>query len=526
VGGETIPDTGCVVSSPITADGYNSFVAADPSLVTRQIIVNGALTTDPQATITPTADQISAATVNINTYLATINAVGDNMRRHELYSQSEINAGRGVPQPYCLFHSPGVPIYGTVVLFHGMADRPHQQGKLASYLFHTGFNVYNVFLANQFLVNQSNKSVAGVSAAGGDATGLWPRLLYNPAFASQVESILAANQATFAPIIGAIQQSGNPSSLTPAQTMTVESLLGPQLAEYSAAWANPDPSSAAFAQVFNVRDPSSDGTAVLPTDNAAARAQKMITAATTGDFFDYVRDGAARIADIAPLGGPVFLHGLSVGGQVAYAVAANDGGANVRAVLVHSPWLQSIDGKNNEELRMAGGLDQNINQVAPGNYPIVWTPHDIAFTPSNVAANLALGVWVQNSHAKLAQIPTATVMTAADDSADNVATNAFVNTLNADVSSVPNGSSLHPTATYPVNLNVGHAMTDPENYLDGAPENWNHYFRQLYQESFRFYVEGKLAPNGLGLNPQVQDPTLPQAACVIPDFPGRCGITN
>jgi len=527
---EAVPSTGCVVNEPITADGYTAFSTVDPTLVTRKIVVNGALVQDPQATITPTSDQIATATVNINTYLATINALGDNMRRHELYSQTEINAGRGIPQPYCLFHAAGQPIYGTVILFHGMADRPHQQGKLASYLFHSGFNIYNVFLADQFIVNQNNKSVDNVQAAGGDSTALWPRLDYNPAFASQVEALVAANQTTLAPILTTLEQGTSPSNLSPAQQMTIESVLGPQLAQWTAAWANPDPSSAAFAQVFNVRNPATDGTQVAPGDDAPTRAQKMLAAAGTADFFDYVRDGAARIADIAPLGGPVFLHGLSVGGQVAFAVAENDGGANVRAVLNHSPWLQSISASNNEQLKMVGGLDQNINSVSPGNYPIVWTPHDIAFSPAAVAANLALGQWVQNNHAKIGQIPTATVMTAADDSADNTATNAFVGTLNADLTSALGGAapatSIHQTATYPVALNVGHAMTDPENYLDGAPENWNHYFRQLYQESFRFYLTGQLAPNGLGVNPQVQDPTLPQAACVIPDFPGRCNVTN
>lgn len=70
-------------------------------------------------------------------YLDRVNAVPGDIRRHEVYSQSS----RGkTPEPYCLFHAAGKAIYGTVVLFHGFNDRPHQQAKLASYLFHNGFD--------------------------------------------------------------------------------------------------------------------------------------------------------------------------------------------------------------------------------------------------------------------------------------------------------------------------------------------------------------------------------------------------
>lgn len=93
-------------------------------------------------------------------------------------------------QSYCLFHPAGDggrEILGTVLLFHGFSNRPEQMSKLASYLFHSGYNIYNVFLSRHYKAPGSK---------------FWPKLLYrldqlhninntniDPTFAAKVQRI-------------------------------------------------------------------------------------------------------------------------------------------------------------------------------------------------------------------------------------------------------------------------------------------------------------------------------------------------
>ena len=71
---------------------------------------------------------------------------------------------------------------------------------------------------------------------------------------------------------------------------------------------------------------------------------------------------------------------------------------------------------------------------------------------------------------------------------------------------------------------MGHALTDQENYSkeNEDPENkehWNTRWRQLYQESFRFYTSGTISQeNLLRADPSTQDPSLPQVRCAAAEW--------
>jgi alpha-beta hydrolase superfamily lysophospholipase len=485
---EAFTERNCIIDQPIRSDGYTEIVEADPSKVSRKRLgANGALEEDPDKVVRPTEPQVKATMSKISKFIERIeNEVPAEARRNEVYSQT--NRGH-TPEQYCLFHKPGKAIYGTVILFHGFNDRPHQQAKLGSYLFHNGFNVYNVFLPNMFMVQ---------------GTDYWPKTVYKPELLATVQAKLAVpeNQAALQPILPRIQS----GALTPEDMQVIDRVLSPELSmdKLKRAWS--DPESAEFKELYASYTPS--GRESIPE------------AARKADFKAYVRDASARIAELSDMPGPIFISGLSVGGTVALAAGAAEGGRRVRGIVSHAPWLQSIDPKNNQQVMLAGPLDNLIGMMG-GQYPIQWESHRINFSPASIAASLALGSWTarRENIMTLARIPTAQVITEAEDSADNVASGKVHAALTMD----PRVAALHTRVAYPTSLGVRHAITDPENYRDasdGRPGSWNRYYRTLYQESFRFYTTGTMSQENLAR--REEDPALPKVACVMPDYPQRC----
>ena len=487
-GDQALTERTCIIDRAVTADGYTRIEEADESLVSRKRLdASGALVPDPEKVARPTDAQLATAMHKISVHLDRVNSIPGDMRRHETYSQSS----RGqTPEPYCLFHAAGKAVYGTVVLFHGFNDRPHQQAKLASYLFHNGFNVYNVFLANHMMV---------------PGTQHWPKTVYKPEVLATLQRKLGApeNQAVLQPLLPRIQAG---EALSNDDLAALDRVLSPELSVDTLKSAWTDPGGQAWQKLFLTRTPAAN--------------ESLAQASASSDFMDFVRDASARIADLDSLPGPVFVGGLSVGGTVALAAAAADGGRRVRAVMSHAPWLQSIEPKNNLQVMLAGPLDEKI-ALAGGQYPIAWANHQIAFSPASIAADLALGAWTARPEnvRKLATIPTAQIVTDDEDSADNTASGA----LHAAFTMEPRVAPMHVRFAYPKSLHVGHAMTDPENYVDGPADTrgWNQYWRTLYQESFRFYTTGTISPDNVGQ--KRPDANVPTPPCSMPDFSDRCG---
>ena len=498
---EAVTEGSCIIENPIESDGYTQFETVDAAKVTRRIMTASGPAPDPMKVATPTEAQLRTVMGKVNAYVAKIRAVRGDVRRHEVYSPS--NRGQAM-EPYCLFHKANAAVYGTVVLFHGYNDRPHQQAKLASYLFHTGFNVYNVFLANQYMV---------------EGKDYWPRTTYRPDVLATLQAKLAnpANQATLAPIIAQIQSGevtpSTGAALSPEQVAAIDQVLSPELS-YSAlqrAWQAPGGED--YKRFFNWHEPVSG--------------ESTESAAQASDFYEYVRDAKARLDDLAQMPGPLFVGGLSVGGALAIAVAGSDDTHRVHGMMAHAPWLRSVDAKTTTQISVVGPLDQNIG-AAGGEYPIRWANHGIAMSPANIAANLALGAWASQASnvQRLALVPTAMITTGAEDSADNTATYNGVDDqghakglLQQALTSNAAVASLHVAAQYPKELRVGHAMTDPENYADGNGV-WNRNWRSLYQESYRFYLTGAVSEGNL--RSSQPDGSLPAVPCKTPDYPERC----
>jgi len=487
---EQIAATFCVKTKAISEDGYSELLEADPAK---------AKLAKPVA---PTAEQVKAASQKIFAHVSNIRGIDPSKRRKEIFSAKR--SGQ-FSEPYCLFHEANKKVYGTVVLFHGFNDRPLQQSKLASYLFHSGFDVYNVHLAYHYLV---------------PGTAHWPRTVYRDdvlkATADKLEA--AKSDPKFAPIFAKIALKFSEGKTPSAADFSAEDFAqinavlsaGPNpvtTKTLADAWA--DPTSDAFKQLFKT----------APQGPQPTSADLLLAAAQAADYMAFVTEARARISEVKGLG-PVFLGGLSVGGTVALAAAADDGGTNVKGTMAHAPWLKSVDANNNSQTSMLAPLDSRINNLKAGSYPMKWGNHQIEFSPASIAADLALGSWTAGKAAKLVPIPTAMIVTDAELSADNAASGQ----LNAALVANAQGKVPHVRAAYPASDKVGHALTDPENYTkeNEDPENkehWNTRWRQLYQESFRFYTNGTISQeNLLRADATIQDPSLPQVRCAAAEW--------
>jgi len=474
----------CMRDQPLWDDGYSGFAIVSDDQVHRRIVRNGQKVEDPEKTVGPSEDQIRATMRNIGGNIAWINRTyppGSAHRRGETYRQ-----GGGTPDPYCLFHVPGRRIFGTVILFHGFNDRPQQQALLAAYLFNSGFNVYNVFLAHQFKW---------------PGTDFWPKTIYKPELVQLIKTKAEnpANASAIASLLPGLQ-SGH---FTDEQMMTLNGIMSPELSVdvLIRAWDNPAGDD--FQRLY------------LAKNNENIEQQPS-------DFLDYVRDAKARLADLAPMPGPIFVSGLSVGATVALALAEVDGGERIRGAVVHAPWLEPEDDDTAKQLKVVGPLDRNITLIG-GTYPLRLENHNTEYSPASAAANMALGMWVRKGDLvdRGRNVPTAFITTEVDNSADNGATWNIFGRMNSGYS-----EGLHYWHQYPRSHNVGHALTDPENYRPDytSPEeggSWNRYWRSLYQEMFRFYTQGKIDHDRfLSLG---QDNSIPAVQCKIPgEFAYRC----
>ncbi len=473
----------CVHESPIAGDGYTSFLPASADKVSRRVVTATGLAPDPVKTVKPTQAQLDETMRRISRYIDRINElapVGSQQRRSEIYRSSG-----GTPEPYCLFHPAGREIYGTVILFHGFNDRPQQQAALGSYLFHNGFNVYNSFLVDHWRV---------------PGTEYWPKTVYKPdilALAAQ-KAANPANQAKIAIIKPKLEI----GQLGPEEMQAINEVLGPELSTDLILQAWKDPGGPEFQKIFNF---GAEG--------------------TPPDFLTFIRDAESRLADLDEMPGAVFVSGLSVGGAIALGLAEQDGGKRIRGVVAQSAWLKSVSNQTQLQVMVAGPLDDKVKSFG-GQFPISWENHQVEFSPASIAATAALGSWVGKPERvkRLAVVPTAFFTTDAEVSADNAAQRALFEAISAGPL-----AGFHQWAQYPKEShNVGHAITDPENYRgdDANPASgnaWNRYWRTLYQEIFRFYTTGQVSKsNFLSKN---QDGALPDVKCAITgEYAYRCGL--
>ena len=383
-----------------------------------------------QTRLTPTAEQLDQTKQAIDRYIASIDQHLD--RRDGAY-------------PYYLFHEPGRPIYGTVMIFHGFSNRPHQMWRLADYLFKNGFNVYQV-------------SLAGHSFLPTDP--YWPQIDLKPEYAEPLKAKVRQDPVLMSMI--KTMTGGDPDTfqrpnLFQKAALTARLLkIEPRLFDIKRAlenYENPD-----FDHYF------------------------------ISSHHNYLTDARSRLAELDAMPGPIYTIGLSVGGAVALALGA-DRSDRVKSVVAYAPFLEVFDKTQELYINIAGPLD--LKETG-------WDPK-VRFTVGCFTANNRFGDYVlrDDSIRALKQVPTCLILTENEDAADVDTNQNFTRQLGGE-------SQGHYSYLYPAEDLVPHPMVDPTEVSQGMS---NQYWQSMYQETYRFLTDGTLNPSNMSR--LEQDSSLP-----------------
>lgn len=364
--------------------------------------------------VSPTADQINQ----------TKTAIDDHIRRIDQNADRRVGA-----YPYYLFHEPGEPIRGTVMMFHGFSAKPHQMWRLADYLFSNGFNIYQPSIAGHPLIHP-------------DRT--WPQVDLKPEIANplkakiQQDPVLTTYFANLQNASAATQPSPLQQAALIARLVTIE----PRLLDIVQAIATPD-------------DPDFDRYFI-------------------SSHLNYLTDAEARLADLAALPGDIYTVGLSVGGAVAIGLAAAHPD-RVKRVVAYAPLLQVYGDDRRQYVNLAGPLD--IKEMG-------WDPN-LQFPVGALTAANRFGssvVLSPDSLRGLQTIPVFLVLTENEDAADIQTNQDFFEKIGGD----RNGNFYH---LYPAKDLVPHPMVDPTEVSQNMS---NRFWQSLYQETFRFLTTGRV----------------------------------
>lgn len=366
-------------------------------------------------TVTPTSEQLSLARQAIDAYIQTIDAHPD--RRLGAY-------------PYYRFHDAGQPIRGTVLIFHGFSAKPHQMWRLADYLFQNGYNFYQCSLAGHTLIPPSQ---------------YWPQVDLKPEIYNPLRQKVASDpvlQVYFANLAAKSSNFERPSSQQ-RRALTARLVeLDPRLMDIVQA-------------IQQSNDPDFDRYFLSSHE-------------------DYLANARDRLQELDAIPGPIYTVGLSVGGAVALALAA-DRSDRVRGVVSYAPLLRIHGEERREYVMLSGPLD--ITELG-------WDP-SLRFPVGCLTAADCFGSSaVLNAKAieALKQVPTFLVLTENEDAAD-------VDTNKAFFDKIGGRRRGHRFYCYPAKDLVPHPMVDPTEISQGMS---NRFWRSLYQETFRFLSTGEV----------------------------------
>ena len=381
--------------------------------------------------VTPTATQLDQAKQAIAAYIRNIDSQLD--RREGAY-------------PYYLFHEPGQPILGTVMLFHGFSAKPHQMWRLADYLFQNGFNVYQPSIVGHSLVNPAKN---------------WAQVDLKPEIANPLKAKVAKD-----PVL---------------QTYFANLASNPDVA----AQPNPLQQAALVSRLVNIEPRLLDIVKSIETYDDPDFDEYF-----TSSHLEYLTHAEARLADIASIPGAVYTVGLSVGGAVALALAAANPD-RVQKSVVYAPLLRVYDEQRRQYVNLTGPLD--IKEMG-------WDPN-LLFPVGCFTAADRFGGSVVMSRASLdalKKVPIFMVLTENEDAADIKTNQAFYEKTGAE----HDGNRYY---FYRAMDLVPHPMVDPTEVSQNMS---NRFWQSLYQETFRFLTTGDVdIPNMGNLE---QDPKLPQ----------------
>lgn len=332
--------------------------------------------------------------------------------------------------PYTLFHEPGKPIYGTVMMFHGFSARPHQMWRLADYLFRNGFNVYQCTLAGHAYLNPAKN---------------WPQVDLQPEIAEPLKAKVQAD-----PVLG--------SYLTNVMTHQAQFTRPNRLQRV-----------ALIARLVAIEPRLLDIVKSVERPNDPDFDRYFISS-----HMNYLREAEARLAELEAMPGPIFTVGLSVGGSVALGLAAAHP-ERVKQVVAYAPLLRIYGEDRRRYVNLAGPLDITESGWDPNlRFPVGCLTAVDRFGSSYVLS--------QQSLRSLRDTPVFLTLTENEDAAD-IETNT---TFFEKIGGRNNGNYLH---LYPAQDLVPHPMVDP---TEVSQEMSNRFWQSLYQETYRFLTTGRV----------------------------------
>ncbi len=381
--------------------------------------------------VIPTAEQVNQCKQKIDAYIASI----DENPEH-----------RDGAYPYYQFHEPEKPIYGTVIIFHGFSSKPDQMWRLSDYLYRNGFNVYQATLAGHALVNPQKN---------------WPQIDLKSEYkkplldSAKKDTILSQ----FLSNIG-----GQSQPLSSLQKLAVfrrilklNPLVLKDIIEALSSHEDPD-----FEKYF------------------------------ISFHMDYLKDARQRLKEIASMPGAVYTVGLSVGGSVALALAA-DQPEKIKKVVAYAPLLNPIEDQGKEwQISLIGTLD--IQETG-------WDPN-LQFPLGCISATNRFGDFVLANQTinKLKNIPTFLVLTENEDAAHLPTTQNFFQDIGGETQG-------HRSFLYDQSDLVPHPMVSPTEVSQGMT---NAFWQSLYQETYRFLTTGEIVASNMDTVEQATDlPSVP-----------------
>ncbi len=382
--------------------------------------------------LTPTNDQITQTRQKIEAYIQSIDANPNH---------------RAGAYPYYRFHEAGQSIRGTVLIFHGFSGQPGQMWRLADYLYQNGFNFYQATLAGHAFIPPHE---------------FWPQVDLKPELLKPLRAKIQQDpvlQNYIANLPNDPSQFQRPSYIQQAGLISRLLLIEPRLLDIvAAAERDNDPN---FDRYFD------------------------------STHMNYLSDARSRLAELEAMPGPIYTIGLSVGGAVALALAA-DQPKRIKRVVAYAPLLKIYDPQREQYIELAGPLD--ISETG-------WDP-SLRFPVGAFTAAARFGAFVRQRQniSTLQNVPTFMPLTENEDAAS-------VDT-NKDFFKVIGGKSKgHRCYVYPKSDLVPHPMVDPTTISQGMT---NHFWQSLYQETFRFLTTGEIDPSNMSSLNQNSD--LPQVS--------------
>jgi len=363
---------------------------------------------------TPSAEQIAQTKQKIDAYIHSIDANPDH---------------RSGAYPYYQFHEAGEAIRGTVLIFHGFSNKPHQMWRLADYLFYNGCNVYQANVAGHAFI---------------PADKYWPQVDLKPEIANplrekvQNDPVLQNFFANLAADPGTFRRPGYRQQIAlVSRLVTIEHRL---LDIMKAIELDDDPD---FEEYFISSD------------------------------MNYLKDARDRLAELDAMPGPIYTIGLSVGGAVALGLAA-DKPERIKRVVAYAPLLKVYGVERRQYVMLAGPLD--ISESG-------WDPA-LRFPVGCLTGADRFGSFVRNPNniTTLRDIPTFLVLTQNEDAADIDTNQEFFEDIGGDRKG-------HRCYVYTSGDMVPHPMVDP---TEVSQQMSNRFWQSLYQETFHFLTAGEI----------------------------------